>query len=102
MIRWRSQGASALLLGQHLAKGHCKALLELDISRNRLGDRGSEALLEAMSLAPNKLLSIGMKETGVSEKNSERFANFVVSNSRIKSLVRANLLLLLLMMLLLW
>lgn len=81
------QSASGVLLGQHMMSGNCTNLLELNISHNRLGDKGAEALLDAISHSQNNILSFAMSDAGTTERLSEKCAACITSNIRVRHLV---------------
>ena len=76
-----------MLLAQHIASGHCAQLLELDIASNSLGDRGTEALLDSVTHAKNRLLGVSIANNRVSERCNETLAECIEGNVRIRKLV---------------
>jgi len=82
----RLKSASGILLAQHLLSGHCSKLLELDISNNDLRDRGTDALLEAVTQSKNRLLGVSIASNNVTERCNERLADCVETNVRVRKL----------------
>eukprot|EP00873_Tetraselmis_striata_P014441 jgi/Tetstr1/434705/TSEL_002532.t1 len=75
---------SATALAQHVARGRCTQLLELNLSHNKLGDRGVAALLEAVAYSPNRLEGLAISAVDVSERCAERLAEYLTNSAYLK------------------